>query len=461
MIVRREKMRKELHRSSVDVFLKQNEILLDEKEDFSGDNLDFIRHRTARFSRFSEFYMTEKDYEHETGEKVRFFDDTIDESLDLFNSSAIERVNPDDFKRESNTMERSSKKHHFKGGKCTSTRKPISDSICSPSKRTDNNNVEIGIGISNDIKIETDMKTAFDICKEVEREVSMIDTGLNIELKIDEKPNVIIDSQSVHTELDPNLESKTKVNGSERNIFELLVPKSEVACSVKTCDDTVPSTSDTLKKQAYKAVTSDAESAMMSECIASTNHIASNEKTFHINDTSGQKKETLNSSILSETESAFNTFSEFLDNQNVENMFPPPDEKKPDSTESVSEFDKTDQISNSAPIPNNCGITQSSLFKRKKKRFRNLFPCEGKSRRNSPRLHQSKSESEDNVVNSAPVSPSRDSIQDCLTHFIHETKRRRLNSSGDDYPSDIKNKSPDFVRITRSRGTCSHVTGTA
>ena len=92
MIVRREKVRKELHRTSMDVFYKQNDILLDNREDLSGDNLDFIRHRTTKFSCFSEHYQTEKQYENEYGTRPTIFDSTLEEGVELLNSSQIERL---------------------------------------------------------------------------------------------------------------------------------------------------------------------------------------------------------------------------------------------------------------------------------------------------------------------------------------------------------------------------------
>jgi len=100
MIVRREKMRKELHRTSKEIFYKQNDIVLEE-EDVTDETLDFLRHRTTRFSNFSEFYRTEREYEEESGVKISLFDETFEESAPLLNNSQMEVLNPQDLERRS------------------------------------------------------------------------------------------------------------------------------------------------------------------------------------------------------------------------------------------------------------------------------------------------------------------------------------------------------------------------
>ena len=304
MIVRREKMRKELHRTSMDVFYKQNDILLDECEDLSGDNLDFIRHRTTKFCNFSENYQTENQYESEYGTKISIYDSTLEESL--LNTSQMEMLNPNDFER----------------GATSST-------SC-----VDNSN--------------------------------------------------------------KNLDLKT--TDSERNIFELFVPKS----IVKT------DTPSDIKKEDLRTVTT-AES---------------------INDT---KKN------VTEQKNVFDKISNLISREICKNGF---------IDVSSNSQPKPGENGETNPLPNNClASKKSSLVKRGKRRFRNLHDIEGCSRRNSPRLR--KFENTDTVVDSIATN----SIN--LSDIISETKKRRLKSV-DSYASEYNGNHSDYVRLTRSRvSSCS------
>ena len=101
MIVRREKIRKELHRSSMEVFYKQNDMVLDDQEDWSGEKLDFLRHRSTRFTDFSENYVTERLWKEENGKTDTIFDSTIEDDEALMNTSQIEKLDENDFVRDS------------------------------------------------------------------------------------------------------------------------------------------------------------------------------------------------------------------------------------------------------------------------------------------------------------------------------------------------------------------------
>ena len=108
MIVRREKIRKELHRSSMEVFYKQNDMVLDEHEDWSGEKLDFLRHRSTRFTDFSENYVTERLWKKENGKTDTIFDTTIEDDEELMNTSQIEKFDENDLVRDSQMCQHSS-----------------------------------------------------------------------------------------------------------------------------------------------------------------------------------------------------------------------------------------------------------------------------------------------------------------------------------------------------------------
>jgi len=108
MIVRREKIRKELHRSSMEAFYKQNDMLLDEKEDWSGEKLDFLRHRSTRFTEFSENYVTEKVWKEQNGRTTTFFDTTLEEE-ELMSTSQFEIMNEKDLHREAGNLNSTSR----------------------------------------------------------------------------------------------------------------------------------------------------------------------------------------------------------------------------------------------------------------------------------------------------------------------------------------------------------------
>ena len=96
MIVRREKIRKEIHRASMDIFYKKNNILLN--EDPSNYNQSIFNHRTTKFNNFSESYRTNKNFQEETGVKVAMLDESI-ENDDLLSCSYAEMFNPEDLSR--------------------------------------------------------------------------------------------------------------------------------------------------------------------------------------------------------------------------------------------------------------------------------------------------------------------------------------------------------------------------
>ena len=107
MIVRREKVRKELHRTSMEVFYKQNDMLLDENEDWSGEKLDFLRHRSTQFTEFSDSYVTEKVWKEQNGRTTTFFDTTLEE--ELLNSSQFEMLDEKDLHREADSSNSTSR----------------------------------------------------------------------------------------------------------------------------------------------------------------------------------------------------------------------------------------------------------------------------------------------------------------------------------------------------------------
>lgn len=101
MIVRREKMRKEIHRTSVDIFYKQNDILLEQIENNYDDDIPDMNHQATKFCRFSDSYCTEKQTEEDTGEKVTIFDETLEETSIILNNSQLEVLDPRDLERPS------------------------------------------------------------------------------------------------------------------------------------------------------------------------------------------------------------------------------------------------------------------------------------------------------------------------------------------------------------------------
>ena len=101
MIVRREKMRKEIHRTSVDIFYKQNDILLEQIENNYDDDIPDMNHQATKFCRFSDSYCTEKQVEENTGEKVTIFDETLEETSIILNNSQLEVLDPRDLERPS------------------------------------------------------------------------------------------------------------------------------------------------------------------------------------------------------------------------------------------------------------------------------------------------------------------------------------------------------------------------
>lgn len=305
MIVRREKVRKELHRTSMEIFYKQNDILLDKNEDFSGDQMDFIRHRTTRFSCFSEHYQTEDQYEAEHGTRLALFDETLEED-DLLNSSQFEVV-------------------------------PL---------------------------------------KDIEKRVS--DTPHDLKLK------------------GKNGITKTE---SERNIFELLVPKNE---------ESLPQMQSSPKNTVVEHSSSEVKAMSTATRRLTETYDIAPRQSIH----SSSKVNSLDTEVAP------------LPNGFVENGIE-------DETNKLDDKTKT-----------------SRLVKKGKKRFRNLHKFDQAQRRNSPRLN--KIENETTCEINIETANSIDGIDKQLSEIISEAKRRRLNSSGD-YVTEFEEEPPDYVRVTRSR----------
>ncbi|XP_065670639.1 protein Jade-1 isoform X2 [Hydra vulgaris] len=100
MIVRREKIRKEIQRVSMDIFYKENDIALNENTD--GNSQNILRCKPAKFNNFSDIYCTNKVFQEETGLLIDMCndDEILEEYNKLENFSSIERFNPNDLSRE-------------------------------------------------------------------------------------------------------------------------------------------------------------------------------------------------------------------------------------------------------------------------------------------------------------------------------------------------------------------------
>lgn len=78
MIVRREKLRKEIHRTAMETFYKQNDILLEFEGELPEGHLELLRHRATHFSDFSNNYVTEEQYKLSHGIRANIFDSSSD-----------------------------------------------------------------------------------------------------------------------------------------------------------------------------------------------------------------------------------------------------------------------------------------------------------------------------------------------------------------------------------------------
>ena len=396
MIVRREKVRKELHRSSMEVFYKQNDMLLDEEEDWSGEKLDFLRHRSTRFTDFSESYVTEKLWKEENGRSNTIFDSTIEDDEELLNTSQIEKFNEQDLMRDSQMPAFSSNRSSF-----ASSPKP---------EMFETNHSK------NDYKNETTtQRNFFDFFKKESKPVleTLDNENTNtrdeassalkrLDFSDDNKTGIIV--------LDDELTLKIPINQRLPNITITDVERS--SCSLETEEE-------------------EKEEEDISDCERISVSVFDEPESI----VSEEKKNKLD---LDEPSSSFLGDSFRVPNKHKELSVVSNEQKEPPSTT---------QNGSKITTGNDSDLFRPSTLVRKgKKRFRNLPPAEETQRRNSPRLNKVIEDSFEESKSSyeAPIAK--------LKSLVSESKkRRRLNSCGDFIGEENGDEQPDYVRITRSR----------
>ena len=408
MIVRREKVRKELQRTAMEVFYKQNDMLLDENEDWSGDKLDFLRHRSTRFNDFSENYVTEKVWKEENGRTDTIFDSTLEDDDELLNTSIIEKFNEKDLERD----------------------KPMPRSNQSSSRSSRASSPKIN-GVIRTLKPDhTTASTQRNIFEFFKKETKSLDSQDN-DIKIkNEKLKTEIDQVSISSEGSTEC-SSTAVKKLD---FEKNEPDGEIVKKE-------------ISRETFNAIfLTDDESD--SECNDQMTKIKTeinandekpNEKTkAKTNDTNSS----LTNSFDKMKEGSTNKCNK-SENNTVVNGLDPKDKHLTTKPEKP-----LDLYIDTTSTGNDNVFKPSSLARKGKKRFRNLPPIEEPQRRNSPRLN--KTIEETFAEQNHEFTDHTASITKLKSLVNGSKKRRRLNSCGD-FIGENGDEQPDYVRVTRSR----------
>lgn len=453
MIVRREKLRKELHRTAVDIFYKQNDILLDSEEDLSGDKLDFIRHRSTRFSKFSEHYVTEKDYETEHGSRLTIFDSTAEDEETLLNNSHLEIFDEKDVQRgETDTNNCASA---CRGKKKMNNKHDTVSSTATTADATESRNIFQLFAT----KKEEELEDSGEAC-----------TSQTIATKQHEEEKLGQQDTEWHEQklATPNINKTKEEDEEKRHLVSEIQSRPDETLKMKkrqTLINFKPVEKDN-GKECDEVKTDTKKENNLFENMSSIL-----EESFHC-DSVQQKKIRENGHAATSHDS---DVSELSDVEDVTEIFNRKNaHRSGGSSRNTSRNYSTPTKRDGRTTTNSRSpkFKTSSLAERGKRRFRNLHDIsETQIRRNSPRLHkvsENDEQQQHNEVTAFLTSGCGGSGDDGDSKLAgrfsspsksptieQDTKRRRLNSCGESFTENEEDNSSSSsympVRITRSR----------
>ncbi|XP_066936636.1 protein Jade-1-like [Clytia hemisphaerica] len=416
MIVRREKVRKEIQRTSMEVFYKQNDMLLDENEDWSGgDKFEFLTQRSTQFNDFSENYVNERLWKEENGRTDTMFDSTIEEDDELLDTSIIEKFNEKDLERD----------------------KPVPRSNQSSRRSSRASSPKIN-GMIRTVKPDhATASTQRNIFEFFKKENKSFDTqDNNVKMK-NEKLKSEKDQVAISPEECPEGSStavkrldfeKDELGGNEIEKKEI---SRETFNAIFLTDDESDCEDDgRMTKIKTEINLNDEKPADEKTLLKTHDECPTDETSPLINSLDNTKESSTNENNKS-------------DNRPISNGLDSKDKHLTANSDQPLDLyiDTTSQGNDNVFKP-------SSLARKGKKRFRNLPPIAEPQRRNSPRLNNKTIE--DTFAEQNEFTDHTASITKLKCLVNGSKKRRRLNSCGD-FIGENGDEQPDYVRVTRSR----------